>query len=92
MTNLRSEVIGYEKALFTITLLVFAWSTKSSVSDDIIRVYMCVWGGAVCYHYHGCSIPGLCGKGHYPCLLLCFGFKIKICFLMTITTYQLASA
>ena len=29
-------------------------------------------GGRVCYHYHGCSIPGLCGKGHYPHLLLCF--------------------
>ena len=37
------------------------------------------------------SIPGLCGKGQYPHLLLCFVFKIKICFLMTITTYQLAS-
>ena len=34
---------------------------------------VCVGGGGggagVCYHYHGCSIPRLCGKGHYPHLL-----------------------
>ena len=103
MTNLRNEVIGYEKALTTITLLVFTWSTKSSVYQMTLLgcKCVCVGGGGgggggggrgVCYHYHGCSIPGLCGKGQYPHLLSCFGFKIKICFLMTITTYQLASA
>ena len=81
MTNLLNEVIGHEKALTTITLLVFAWSTKSSVYQMTLLgcKCVCVGGGGrggVCYHYHECSIPGLCGKVQYPHLLLCFDFSI----------------
>ena len=42
MTNLRSEVIEYEKALTTITLWVFACSTKSSVYQITLSGYKCV--------------------------------------------------
>ena len=47
MTNLLNEVIGHEKALTTITLLVFAWSTKSSVYQMTLLECkcVCVWGG-----------------------------------------------
>ena len=45
MTNLHNEVIGYEKALTTITLLVFAWSTKSSVYQMTLSGCKCVCVG-----------------------------------------------
>ena len=45
MTNLCNEVIWYEKALTTITLLVFAWSTKSSVYQMTLSGCKCVCVG-----------------------------------------------